>query len=854
MAPTLSVLTAVHDPDLAHLEACLESVRSQTFDDWEHVLVDDASTRPEIVAALDAAADDHRVRLVRRDQQGGIVAASRDALEVATGEFVALLDHDDVLEPTALAEMVAALGSEGDLAYSDHDILRPDGLPGPPYYKPDFSPEQLRSQNYILHLVVVRRSVVDEIGGFRDGFDGAQDHDLLLRISERTDRIVHVPRVLYHWRQARTSVAADPSSKPWAYDAGRRAVQEHCDRVGIAATVEPGPVVGTYRLDRALPEPPTISVIIPTRGSSRRIWGVTRCFVAEAVRSLVERSTYPDLEVVVVYDTGTPPSVLHHLQMLLGERLVLVEYTESFNFSDKINRGVAASSGELVLLLNDDTELIEPRSLEVMAAHLGDDGVGMVGAKLLFADGTIQDGGHVYNEHVLPGLVGWHRSHPGPGQLRPLVVEREVAGVTAAAALIRRSVFDEVGGFDPELYINFNDVDVCLKIRATGRRIVWTPYASWYHFESQTRAPSAEPEEWAEIDRRWHGEINADPYYNPNFVPRRSDWLERPWHSGAPPLEDDDAAQSHLSWINERVHDSLVGGRRATLAAWRAPLIGISVFLGAWLLAGAIGADAGLAQRSAGFGIVAIWALLLGLALHRERWVLGAALLVSVTPAVIGQLAVAGWESVAWAVAVVGGVLIGPAWRVRRAIGIVAVIIVLGALTWTWWWAAGRTPSSDPGTARFAVDTVAPFGPSGGTMAGVAVIAWTLAALAVVGAFLATKRWVGALTVVAAVAVPTLASAWWVDQRGGAAPQAAGLFIVLALVVAGARVDHGWPGGRTVVTATTALVAVAWTCTLLAEVDGVAWRVLASLVLGAVVVAVAPVVATERSRRRFADI
>jgi GT2 family glycosyltransferase len=855
MAPAVSVLTAVHDPDPEHLAACIASVAAQTLTDWEHIVVDDGSTRAGIADVLARAAADPRVRIIRRDARGGIVAASRDALAAANGELVALLDHDDVLEPTALAEMVAALGDDGVLAYSDHDLLLADGSAGPAYFKPDFSPEQLRNQNYVLHLIVARRSVVDAVGGFRDGFDGAQDHDLLLRVSEHDSRIVHVQRVLYHWRQAPASVAADPSAKPWAYDAGRRAVQDHCDRTGIAAVVEPGPIAGTYHVVRELADPPTISVIIPTRGSSRRIWGVMRCFVVEAVRSLMFASTYPDLEIVVVYDTGTPAPVLQTLRDLVGERLVLVEYTKPFNFSDKINVGVAASTGELSLLLNDDTELIEPRSLEVMAAHLLDDRVGMVGAKLLFADGTIQDGGHVYNEHVLGGLVGWPGDSLGPGQLRPLGVEREVAGVTAAAALVRRSVLDAVGGFDPELYMNFNDVDVCLKIRATGRRIVWTPYASWHHFESQTRAPSAEPEEWTEIDRRWHDEINADPYYNRNHLPRRSDWLERPWHSGTPPLLADDAAQSHRSWLHERLLDTLDGGRRAALAIWRAPLLGLVVLLAAWLLATEVDAGPGIARRLAATLLpVVIWTIMTALALHRERWVLAAAFVVAVTPAALGQLALAGWSAIAWTVALVGGAAVGPAWRARRPVGAAAVVAVIAVLSANWWREAGRTAHSDTGPLDVVVDAFSPFGLHDGLAATLAVVVWALAALAVVAMSIRSRGWEAAAWVAPAVVVPALLASWVADEQGSAAPTAAGLFGVGALVVAGARVDHATPGGRPLVTGVAAGAAVVWAATLLEHRDGFGWEVAVAVGLAAVTAAVATVIATQRRQRRFADV
>ena len=545
-----SVLTTVYNPSPEHLRACLDSVRQQTLTDIEHVLVDDGSTAPLVAELLSAAAAaDPRVRLVERASNGGIVAASNDALATACGTFVAFLDHDDVIEPDAIETMVEAL-TDADVAYSDHDLLMTNGQFGVPSYKPAFSPEQLRNQNYILHFVAVRRDLVSEVGGYRPGFDGAQDHDLLLRLSERTDRISHVTRVLYHWRQSDSSVAADAANKPWAFDAGQRAVQEHCDRTGIDADVTSGDIAGTYVLHRRCDPPAQVSVVIPTRGGSRPVWGVTRCFVFDAVKSLVEKSTTADLEFVVVYDDVTPASVLDALRDVAGDRMVLVEYSGAFNFSRKVNVGVAASTKPLVLILNDDTELIEPDSIDVLAAHLADPGVGMVGPKLLFADGTIQDGGHVYNRHLLPGMVGWHGDSPGPGPLRPLAVEREVSGVTAAAAMMTRAFYDEMDGFDESIPVSFNDVDLCLRIRATGRRIIWTPRASWYHFESQTRPPVSSTEEFDSMDAKWHDEINNDPYCNPNFAPYRSDWLELPLRSGAPVAEPEtDTAE----WLQQRL-------------------------------------------------------------------------------------------------------------------------------------------------------------------------------------------------------------------------------------------------------------------------------------------------------------
>ena len=303
MAPRISVLTTVFDPEREHLEACLRSVAEQEFTDWEHVLVDDGSTKPWVAGVLaDAAAADARVRLVERPENGGIVAAASDALGAATGEWVALLDHDDELESTALAAMSDAAVGDTDVVYSDHDLLRADGRYASPSYKPDFSPERLRSQNYITHFLMARRSLVDEVGGFRVGYDGAQDHDLVLRLTEHARHVAHVPQVLYHWRQSPASVTSDSANKRWAFDAGVRAVADHCRRIGIDATVEHTEHDGCYRVIRHLAEQPLVSVVIPTRGSSGRVWGVSRVYVVDAVRSILETSTYTNLEFVVVHD------------------------------------------------------------------------------------------------------------------------------------------------------------------------------------------------------------------------------------------------------------------------------------------------------------------------------------------------------------------------------------------------------------------------------------------------------------------------------------------------------------------------------------------------------------------------
>lgn len=537
-APMFTVMTTVYDPIPSHLDDCLRSVDRQTLHDWEHVVVDDGSTDVDVGVVLDT--DTCRRRTIeRRGVNGGIVAASTDGLRLSRGDFVVLLDHDDLLVPEALERIAAAIeraeaSDEVDLIYSDHDLLRPDGRLGDPVYKPDFSPERLRNHNYITHLVAVRRTLLDEIGGFRAGFDGAQDHDLLLRVTERARRVVHIPEILLHWRQSPRSVATDTQHKPHAYEAGRRAVAEHLHRIGVAASVDQGSFDGLYRIEREVEGDPLVSVIIPTRGSTGRVWGKTRVFAHDAVESLLAPTGAEcRLEFVVVLDEPSDPVVERGLRRLVGDALVVVGYHDAFNFAAKINAGVAASSGSFVLLLNDDTHLESAGSVEQMVGLAQQDDVGMVGARLLYSDGTLQHGGHVYNHTISHALLGWPGDHPGPH--RYLAVERECSGVTAAAALLRRDVFDSVGGMNVDLPTNYNDVDLSLRTRQAGYRIVWTPHACWWHFESRTFDHPIDATEIAYIEREWGEQIRHDPYYNPNLQPGRTDWLERPGRSGAPP-------------------------------------------------------------------------------------------------------------------------------------------------------------------------------------------------------------------------------------------------------------------------------------------------------------------------------
>ncbi len=515
--PRFSVVMPAHDTPAELLRLAIDSVRDQTFDDWELVVVDDGSTSTAVADVAGRAADaDDRVRLLRHPANQGIVAATNTALAAATGSYVALMDHDDLLEPTALTECDNALRADPtcDLLYTDEDWIDMEGRRLGPFLKPDWSPERLRAQMYVNHLTVYRRRLIDEIGGFRPGFDGSQDYDLVLRASERTTRIVHLPRILYHWRVRPGQVSG--TGNPAVYAAARRAIAEHCDRVGIPADVEQIDAGGIYRLHRRIDGAPLVSIVIPTRGSTGTIFGRHRSYVMDAIRSIVACSTYPNLEIVVVADTTTPHHVESDLATICGDRAQLrfLWYHGPFNYARKMDTGVVGSTGSYLLLLNDDIEVISPDWVETLLGLAQQPDIGMVGATLLFEDGTVQHAGHLYPGGGAIGHVGYGVAADDPGPVSVLTMDRECSGVTAACAMMRRDVYLDVGGLSPRFPMNYNDVDLSLKVRGAGLRIVCTPFARLYHFESKSRRSGIGAAELELIKRRWGRVLDhGDPYW-----------------------------------------------------------------------------------------------------------------------------------------------------------------------------------------------------------------------------------------------------------------------------------------------------------------------------------------------------
>jgi O-antigen biosynthesis protein len=511
--PRFSIVTPVYGTPPEVLRAAVDSVLHQSFGDWQLCLVDDGSP-PDTVQTLlaELAASDPRIEVHTRTANGGIVAASNDALAMARGEFVALFDHDDVLEPHALERVDEALRSDDeiDLVYTDADKIDPWGIPVHPFRKPDWAPERFRHQNYLIHLAVIRRSIVSDIGGFRSGFDGSQDYDLLLRASERARRIHHIPEILYHWRIIEGSAAGDVTAKPAAYTAGRRAVQEHCERVGIDAVVEPVErVPGCYRLRRPPGPARTVSVVIPTAGVRQTVRGVDTTLVLRALDGLLDATDHDGIEIVVVVDPATPERVVRHLRRRAARGVRLLPGTQPFNWSRASNLGARATSGELLLFLNDDVEVIHPDWLTNMVARCTGD-VGVVGPMLVFEDGRVQSAGHC---HVgVPEHIGRLDHADAPGAFGIFHIDRECSGVTGACLLTPRNLFEELGGMHEDLPNSYNDVYYCCAARELGHRVLWTPSARLRHHEQASRDPAAGGVEALAALDRWADDLLHDRY------------------------------------------------------------------------------------------------------------------------------------------------------------------------------------------------------------------------------------------------------------------------------------------------------------------------------------------------------
>ena len=520
--PLVSILMPVYQTQERWLRRCLDSVLAQVYPNWELCIADDASPSRHVRKVLEEyARRDPRIRVHYRERNGHISEASNSALDLAKGEYITLLDHDDELRPHSLLEMVSALDANPQwrLLYSDEDKIDGKGVRFSPYFKPDWNYELFLSQNCISHLGMYQAALVREVGGFRKGFEGAQDWDLALRCVERLrpDEIGHVPKVLYHWRAIAGSTALGVQQKDYAGEAGKRAVAEHLQRTGQKARIKINPS-GHLNVLRELEDPPRVSLIIPTRDKVE--------LLRMCVQSILERTDYPDYEILIVDNQSREAATFDYFRKLATEpRVRVLRYDAPFNYSLINNHAAAQATGTVIGLINNDIEVITPEWLTIMASQAVRPEIGAVGAMLYYPNDTIQHAGVVLGMgsvagHAYPGLPAGTN-----GQCGRALLAQEMSAVTAACLLVRKEVFDEVGGLDPKLVVAFNDVDFCVRVLAAGYRNIWTPYAELYHHESASRGYEDTPEKIARFQgeveimlSRWGDTLLADPSYNPNLT------------------------------------------------------------------------------------------------------------------------------------------------------------------------------------------------------------------------------------------------------------------------------------------------------------------------------------------------
>ncbi|MCF8055218.1 MAG: glycosyltransferase [Desulfocapsa sp.] len=521
--PLISIVVPVYDVDQKWLELAIESIRGQLYENWELCLCDDCSPSPHVAEVLKRYAQkDERIKVSLKSVNEGIALTSNAALAMATGEYVGLLDHDDELSIDALYENVKVINEYPDvgLIYSDEDKKDMQGHRVDPFFKPDYSPELIYSQNYICHFTVIRKTILDEIGGFSKGFDGSQDHDLILRSIEKAAKVIHIPKILYHWRKIPGSTAAVYDSKSYAWEAGRRAIEASLERKGIQGTVSFAKYQGSYRVSHDITGNPLVTIIIPFKDKPE--------LLKTCVQSIIGKSSYHNFEILGIDNNSEEQKTVKALESLtrLDKRISFVPYSKVFNFAAICNYGVEKARGDYIVFLNNDTAVISPEWIEALLEHAQQPGIGVVGGKLYYPDDTIQHSGVVIG---MTGVGGhpfrlFHKDDVGY-YARPHVIHN-VSAVTGACLMIKKERYEEVGGMDSEKFgIAFNDVDLCMSLLKKGYRNVLTPYCELYHYESQSRGYEDTPEKLARLEReteafnaKWDNFFeNGDPYFSPHL-------------------------------------------------------------------------------------------------------------------------------------------------------------------------------------------------------------------------------------------------------------------------------------------------------------------------------------------------
>lgn len=519
--PLISIVIPLYCTPLPYLKELLESVRRQSYENWQLCLADGSPDDKAKEFIEKHYGREKRIVYRKLEENGGISVNTNEAVALATGEYLMLCDHDDTLEPDALYEIVKAINDTGaDVLYTDEDKVSMDGLHYfDPNFKPDFNLFRLRENNYICHIFVVKKSLTDETGLLRSEFDGAQDFDFILRCCEKAQKITHIPKVLYHWRCHMDSTAADPSSKAYAYEAGRKAVREHYQRLGIDAKVEMTERPGWYRSHVKVQGNPLISVIIPNKDHTDDL---ELCLF-----SMTRKSTYRNYEILIVENNSEKEETFEYYKKLPDRypKARVLTWEKEFNYSAINNFAAKEAKGEYLLFLNNDVEILTPDWMEEMLQNCQQEDVAAVGAKLYYPDDTIQHAGVVLGLGGIAGHIMCRASREDPGYFGRMISVQEISAVTAACMMVKKSDFDAVGGLDETFQVAFNDIDLCMKFRAAGKKIIFTPYAELYHYESKSRGLEDTPEKQFRFDKevkrfqeKWAQQLEmGDPYYSPNL-------------------------------------------------------------------------------------------------------------------------------------------------------------------------------------------------------------------------------------------------------------------------------------------------------------------------------------------------
>ena len=518
--PLISIVVPVYNTPQVFLRQMIESVQNQSYSEWELCIGNASPENKEMKKILEEYKKDARIKEVEIPENKGISQNTNRAMEIASGELIGLLDHDDLLAPNALYEIAKAVNEHPDpeVIYTDEDKVTTDLKEHfQPHLKPDFNLDLLRSNNYICHFFVASRDLIKRVGGFRPEFNGAQDYDLILRCTEQAKQIVHIPKILYHWRVHKASTADNPASKMYAFDAGKRAIEEHLVRCRTKGTVQHTKDLGFYRVKYEICGEPLVSIIIPNKDQSEAL--------KKCLDSIREKTSYRNYEIIIVENNSEEPETFAFYKKIAGEKIKVVTWEGEFNYSAINNFGVRHARGDYLLLLNNDVEIINGDWLTEMLSHCQRKEVGIVGAKLYYPDNTIQHAGIIIGIGGVAGSVFVGLPRAFSGYLHKASIQLDLSAVTAACMLVKRSVFEQVGGLEEKLKVAFNDVDFCLRVREKGYLVVYDPYAELYHYESKTRGA----EDTKEKIRRFQTEIEymrshwigllkkGDPYYNCNL-------------------------------------------------------------------------------------------------------------------------------------------------------------------------------------------------------------------------------------------------------------------------------------------------------------------------------------------------